>query len=359
MSNLQANINRNYSKNGIEVKFNESTSYQVDTMLKSLGFRFSRNKNLWYAIYSDSLNVKLNEKFKVNGISIKGEPEVSEAEKQELIRKQEAQKALKLEEAKAKYEGSTNAMLAVLPYSDFVSKSASYTGYQVKGFAEPFSRDAKTKEFLNLPKGRKRPDKYSASHFLALLQNEALENGMIIPLKNYYGNPYRSLGSSADSLLSDLKRLITKYPQQKNAVDYDDFYTQLLKKDAEQKRIAELWHSYRKKYVYIHRIAYFKDEGKIRQVTINKDGGFFSLSPTNAGLISITYSQGWMSTVLTTPLNDIYIENPNVNPFAKSILELHPFREEEFEAIAGDSKRLKIAQAKLKLAKARLNLALI
>ena len=46
-------LNRNYEKDGIEIKFDAMPSYETRQKIKSNGFRWARYRKLWYAKYTD------------------------------------------------------------------------------------------------------------------------------------------------------------------------------------------------------------------------------------------------------------------------------------------------------------------
>ncbi len=357
---MKATITRNYGRSGIEIRFSESTSYPIETPIKILGFKYSNRQRMWYAIYSPELDQKLRQKLKELNVLVDGAVEASEEEK-EQYRQQAEQEKQQAEQRKEQekqqkanaYADTENAQLAVMSISEFTrfvreKGSRSYTVYGVRWDFMP-----KEIEFHNLPKGRKRPDKYSIFYIHGKIQNEALQNGVVVPLKQYFANPSH-VPYSSESALSSLNRLVKEHKQLLQAPDYNDFLEYHTQKAEEEKQIAAQWEAYREKYVYPFKNAWKIDRNKNAvEVRIKKGTGM----TTSNNTASIEFGSGWIIFNEPILLKDLYTTNPKEDANAKSFLDLYPF-DSINEPKASNQNSLKLLKLKLQLQTQTLELLL-
>lgn len=322
---LIATITRNIGRNGIEIRFNDSTPYQLDSKLKNLGFRFSYRQKMWYAIYNEKLEDTLKTVLRTANVQIKGEQTLSDEQKKAIKLEDERKIENAQEQRKQGYLANENAKYADLTYLQFADKIRNGEITEIKLLAEitPYVWSNKSDSFEKLLKGRKRPDKYSISKVLSYIKNEAMKAGMVIGLQKYFDNPEDTQRDSRNYIQS-INSMVQNYKQQTTAPDYDSFLAYHSERADKEKQLADRWEAYREKYVYDRGLLWRRQNGlRTAQVRIRKGISSFYRNDS----VTTEYDQGWIINVGQTLINNLYYENPEERLDSQSILQMHPFEQ--------------------------------
>lgn len=311
-------------RNGIEVRFNDSTPYQLDSKLKNLGFRFSYRQKMWYAIYNEKLEDNLKTVLRTANVQLKGEQSLTDEQKAAIKLEDERKIEAGKEVRKQGYLATENAQYADLSYLQFADKIRNGEVREIKLLAEvtPYVWSNKSDSFEKLLKGRKRPDKYSISKVLSYIKNEAMKAGMVIGLQKFFDNPEDTQRDSRNYMQS-IKSMVQNYKQQTNAPDYESFLAYHSERADKEKQLADQWEAYREKYVYRGKLWKKEKDARTVEVTVRRGVSSFFRNDT----VSTEYGEGWMVYVGQTLIKNLYYENPDGRLDAKSILEIHPFEQ--------------------------------
>ncbi len=246
-----ASVVRNSARNGVEVRFGKQPAYDITGFLKGKGFRWSSRQDLWYATYSDALSDAVKTKLLAEGYSLgtddTANPEAVAAAKQKLADDATYARKARLAEYMDKHTAEYN--MAVLPFFTFGHR---YNSPDIPGrppltlsSGEVLTWDSKKRDFFHLPKGRKRPDRYTVAEAKERIMRDALKCGAVIPFKVYYETPGLQYTHHPDLQLSDMKGLISRYPQQAEAPDYAEVVEDIERRMAVQRDSRERWAKYR------------------------------------------------------------------------------------------------------------------
>ncbi len=250
-----ATVAHNSARNGVEVRFGAQPPYGITVFLKGKSFRWSSRQSLWYAAYSVALFEEVKAKLTAEGFMVNGDagsqsPEGIQAAKDRLA----ATAAEKQAELKAKYlrERVAEHGMALLPFQIFaecyLSRTSANKPNLVTGTATLRWDEAK-RDFTHLPNGRKRPDRYEIPQVKEMLMRDAMKNGIIIPFSCYYETPGLQYSNHPDMQLSDIKGLVSRYPQQESAPDYKAVVEDVERRVAVQRSLRERWAKYRSKVI--------------------------------------------------------------------------------------------------------------
>jgi hypothetical protein len=324
-------IRRNFVHNGIEVKFRSQPSYDTTSKLKRLGFKFSSRQGLWYAKYSSSLLTRVEELFDVEetASSMPSDLMVNVVQPAPKI-----DNAARLEEWKRLNQDAIKIASMPLGKFFFVSITDLFPKATITFDNGKFEMDWNPKKgvFEHLPPKRKRPDTYTRLHVHKLAIRGCLKAGLLVPIEIIQSNPELLNLSTPYSWVyakNDFNRLENEYPIIATDPDYQRIKEFLSEKAHEEEQNGILWDMYRAKAltswkenktpVYVHHNGAWQ-RGKI---------DFFEreLGGQRKDVVQVLYGSGYIIMNLTTLLERVYVENPNENPSAKTLLDLFPFED--------------------------------
>ncbi len=248
-----AKLNHNTHRNGVEVKFGGQAPYAITQFLKGKGFRWSSRQGLWYVTYSAVLFDAVKTKLVAEGYAVNGEggsdanPKAAAEAKKKLAEDAKLLSKARLLDYLDKYMAELE--LASMPFTKFARR---YLSPDIPGrpslkltSGAVLTWDGKRGDFYHLPAGRKRPDRYGMAVAKEMLMRDAMKSGAIIPFTVYYETPGLQHNHHPDLQLSDIKSLISRYPQQAEATDYKEIMDEVERKMAVQKDTREWWAKYR------------------------------------------------------------------------------------------------------------------
>lgn len=321
-------VRHNTIHNGIEVKFDAVPNYEDTSWLKRKGFRWSGRQKLWYVRYSEALFNEVKAKFDKELT-----PEEKEAAQQKAQQARENEAAEKENRIKNGFKDWAAREPIVYKYgSDVFSKffNDKILSVTIRGIT--YSLNAKD-EYEYLPKGRKRPDKYSIANIHYKMQDEVVKNGGYVSFENYFSNPQRR-SSIPRYMLDDINRLL-KHEWMQSAEN--EAYKNKIQEKVDAANVeAKKWADYRKRVFAPYASGFFRDEKEKRKpVYVKEKNGMWIpvyvgrledeiTGSTRQDLINIEDRRGYIIFSSWKLIGEVYPENPAENPDAKSFLELFP-----------------------------------
>ncbi len=324
LGGIKAELSHNKLQNGIEIKFSEKPEYNVIAQIKSLGYRWSRRNNVWYKKYSQYLWERtekyLNETF---GHDAQSEPK-SESPKPQ----QPKEPAIPSPDDFIRNEKDAHH-IATTPIAEWiVSKMPS----ELHIDGRTYIHNEKKGLYEHLPPKRKRTDKYSYADINTLAVRLALKNGLVFPMENYKLNRAH-FGSEFKSLFS-FDNMVKKYPVLKNAPDYSQQREKIEQRETKNKAEDAKWVKWKTEHLEKNATLYNynKETEKYAPVTIEhpeKSYGSYDYYGRFDIAEVVDKSISYIHFVNTVPLDNLYLENPDVNPQAKPITEIWPIEGHE------------------------------
>ncbi len=327
---MKATIKHNTLQNGIEIKFAGDPGPTVISWLKSNGYRWAR-KGHWYVIYSESRWKTINAKFGEGSESSPAESASVPTPVPVQSKSPDRSAAEKLVEFQNRHEAQKDYY--ELSYPDFRAKVRSLRPayFTVNGIRIEMEYRDGTIAGSHLPKGRKRPDFYSLSSIYDMLQNRWLQAGGILPFETLSSN---EKNKSRFLYTRDLDYFVKVYPQQANALDYKEWASEAEKRTEIKQREIDKWNRYRLKYLKEKTTVYVlnlraKSGDKMFLKGVVESSIQTEMSSNRYDTVQVAVPMGIIWELGNRLLKDVYFENPDENPEAKSVLELHPIDDAE------------------------------
>lgn len=320
-NSMKFKITHNTRQNGIEIKFEKMPDADTVSWLKANGYRWARVGH-WYVIYTESRWKTINAKFGEGSTMETQAPSPVPAKSPEEVANE------KMAQYRNNYNREVGYTVNTLSQFLLLVKNERPTHLTVGVMKLEMVYGPKGIVGSHMPKGRKRPDLYDLVTIHHLLQKHYLRLGGILIFEAYGSNP---LNKSDLEYTQNLNYFIKTYPQQVKALDYKKWADQIAERTRLKQKEIDRWNEYRKKYLKEGQTVYVKNmrlkgaqgEKKFLKGTIDSivDNSFY---PSRHDTVRVTVPMSIIFEVGDRLLSDVYFENPDVVPTAKSVLELYP-----------------------------------
>lgn len=322
--NMKFKITHNTRQNGIEIKFEKMPDSDTVSWLKANGYRWAKAGH-WYVIYTESRWKTINAKFGEGSTVL----ESTTAVRVPVPAKSPEEVA---NEKMAQYRNNYNQEVGytVNTLSQFLLLVKNERPAHITAGVMKLEMVYGPKGIVgsHLPKGRKRPDLYDLVTIHHLLQMHYLRLGGILIFEAYGSNP---LNKSNLEYTQNLNYFIKTYPQQAKAPDYKKWANEIEERTRLKQLEIDRWNEYRKQYLKEGQTVYVRNtrnkgaqgEKQYLKGTIDSivDNSFY---PSRHDTVRVTVPMSIIFEVSDRLLSNVYFENPDLVPTAKSVLELHP-----------------------------------
>lgn len=294
---MSISINHNTRQNGIEISFPSIADYPQTKWLKENGFKYSRNKGLWYKTYSQALFHKASVYFGSAGTTKESAADIWKKENEVINEILEA------------------GLMA------FYKRSAYPDSLYIRGAV--YAYNEKKKYYEHFPKGRKTPDKYMFTRIFDMIFIDAVAHKVMVPIKSYDDINY--LFSQIPSLnkLHSFVNFIGLNPHLEKADDYDFYYQKYYAEKVQHDRDIELWNNWRKKHLKVGQIVFVKNSktNLFEKWQVETLESYSSYSSPKR--VEIRTSVGWVQYMGAYSPENLFLSNPDTDEKAQNLIQAY------------------------------------